>query len=152
MRVKAPLSGRSHLRAQEGRYPMTRHVAVWLDHAEAHLYDITPDSAQRSTVKSHNDARQHRRASPSPGDGRSGSTQAYYHAVAQALGNAQEIYLCGPGTAKTEFQKHIDHHDPAIAKKIVKVETCDHPSDGQIAAQARKFFKAFERTTPLSGS
>lgn len=128
---------------------MSRHAAVWLDHSEAHLYEITPDDYRRSTVKAHGDARQHRKAG-SVGDGRAHS-DTFFHAVAQGLTDAHEIYVCGPGSAKTEFQKHVEKHDRQVAQRIVKVETVDHPSDGQIAAQARRFFKAFERITPLNG-
>jgi stalled ribosome rescue protein Dom34 len=127
---------------------MTRHVAVWLDHTEAHLYEIARDSFQRSTIKAHGDARQHHKAG-SIGDGRHASNEAFYHAVAAGLAGAREIYLCGPGMAKTEFQKHAERHDPGVVGRIVKVESCDHPSDNQIAASARRFFKAFERATPL---
>lgn len=130
---------------------MTRHVAVWLDHAEAHIYDITADAYERSTIKAHGDARQHHKAG-TVGDGRHPANEAFYHAVAQGLSGAQEIYVCGPGTAKAEFQKHAERHDHAVAGRIVKVETVDHPSDGQIAATARRFFKAFERSTPLDGA
>ena len=35
-----------------------------------------------------------------------------------------------------------------IAKRVVKVDTADHPSDGQVVAAARKVFKAIDRMTP----
>lgn len=38
--------------------------------------------------------------------------------------------------------KHIHSHEPALVRKVVGVETVDHPSDGQLVAYARKYFLA----------
>ena len=35
--------------------------------------------------------------------------------------------------------------DPKLKKKVVGVETIDHPSDGQLVAHARKYFNAADR-------
>ena len=35
--------------------------------------------------------------------------------------------------------------DPTLKKKVVGVETIDHPSDGQLVAHARKYFSAADR-------
>ena len=57
----------------------------------------------------------------------------------------------GPGNAKTAFHKHATQHQPALAKRIVAVESADHPSDGELVAHARKHFKAIDRMTPQRG-
>jgi hypothetical protein len=36
-------------------------------------------------------------------------------------------------------------------KSIVGVETVDHPSDGQLVAYARRYFKAEDRMLPQKG-
>jgi stalled ribosome rescue protein Dom34 len=126
---------------------MTYHAAIWLDHVEAHVFEIGPDDFRRSTVKSHGERHQHHKAG-STGSGHTHHNEAFYHDIARAVAQAHEIYVCGPGSAKTEFMQHMEHHDHAVARKVVKVETVDHPSDGQVVAAARKFFKAFDRTTP----
>ena len=56
-----------------------------------------------------------------------------------------EVLIAGPGSAKTELVKHIEQHDPTLKKKVVGVETIDHPSDGQLVAHARKYFSAADR-------
>ncbi|MBL9011010.1 MAG: translational machinery protein [Alphaproteobacteria bacterium] len=126
---------------------MTYHVAIWLDHTEAHIYAIGPDDYVRSTVKSTGERHQHHRAG-AVGAGHAHRNDPYYHAVAEAAGAAHEIYVCGPGLAKTEFMHHVEAHDKGIAKRVVKVDTADHPSDGQVVAAARKVFKAIDRMTP----
>ena len=62
-----------------------------------------------------------------------------------------QFLVTGPAHAKTEMIKHISQHDPALMKKIVGVETVDHPSDGQLVAHARHYFKAEDRMLPQKG-
>lgn len=123
------------------------HAAIWLDHTHALVFDIGPDDFTERTVKSHGEAHLHHKAG-STGSGHAKADQHYYHAVAEAVAGAHEVYVCGPGSAKTEFVKHVTSHDPQIARKIVKTETADHPTGRQIVAAARKFFTAYDRTTP----
>jgi hypothetical protein len=56
-----------------------------------------------------------------------------------------EILIIGPGSAKNELSRHAASHDPAVAKKIVAVETVDHPTDPQIIDYAKKYFNRFDR-------
>ena len=69
----------------------------------------------------------------------------YFHEVAKALKGAQELLLVGPGLAKTHFVAHLKHHHHMdLAKKVVGVETVDHPTEPEILAIARKFFKSHD--------
>jgi hypothetical protein len=54
----------------------------------------------------------------------------------------------GPANAKTVLMKHIQHHDPALVKLVVGVETLDHPSDGALVDHARRYFKAADLMQP----
>jgi hypothetical protein len=36
-----------------------------------------------------------------------------------------------------------------IAKRIIGIETVDHPTDGQILAYAKKFFKKFDQLNAI---
>ena len=76
------------------------------------------------------------------GDGRLPEDKDYYHRVAQALAGAHEILVVGPAQAKLHLVKHIHAHDHALVPRLVGVETVDHPSDGQLVAYARKYFRA----------
>ena len=44
--------------------------------------------------------------------------------------------------------KHIEKHEPKLMKTILGVETVDHPSDAQLVALARKYFKTADRMLP----
>ena len=74
--------------------------------------------------------------------------QGYLHAVAESVADAGEVLITGPANAKTELVKHIHHHDPHLFTNIVGIETVDHPSDGQLIAFARTYFKAKDRLLP----
>jgi hypothetical protein len=61
---------------------------------------------------------------------------------------AGAVLITGPANAKTELVKHISQHDSRLMRIIVGVETVDHPSDGQLVAHARHYFKAEDRMLP----
>ena len=75
----------------------------------------------------------------------------FLQAVAQSIADAGAVLVTGPANAKTELVKHISQHDPRLMKIIVGVETVDHPSDGQLVAYARRYFKAEDRMLPQKG-
>jgi len=82
------------------------------------------------------------------GSGHAAEDHEFLQAVAQSIADAGEVLVTGPANAKTELVKHIARHDPPLMKIIVGIETVDHPSDGQLVAHARKYFKAEDRMLP----
>ncbi len=71
----------------------------------------------------------------------------FHHDVAIATADAIEILVLGPASAKHELVKDWKAHDPHVAARVLGVETVDHPTDGQVVAFARRFFKAADRMT-----
>ncbi len=119
----------------------TYHAAVWLDHNEARIFHITKTTFDETTVHSDTAHTQlHRKSGPDAGH-RAKENQDYYHEVVQALSDAGEVLVLGPSTAKLELIKHAHRHDPKLEAKIIGVETVDHPTDGQLVAYMRKYFK-----------
>ena len=82
------------------------------------------------------------------GSGHAAEDHAFLEAVAQSIADAGAVLVTGPANAKTELIKHISQHDPRLMKIIVGVETVDHPSDGQLVAHARHYFRAEDRMLP----
>jgi len=125
---------------------MTKHVAVWLDHKEARVFSFHPDNADEGTVLAppHNDHHKHTRGQEGlkehPED-----TKRFYHDLVAALLGTEELLVLGPATAKHEFIKYLEQHDHALAAKVVGIETVDHPTDGQLVAYAKKYFKRTDR-------
>ena len=66
----------------------------------------------------------------------------------QSVADAGAVLITGPANAKTELIKHIHQHAPQLMKIIVGVETVDHPSDAQLVAHARHYFKIEDLMLP----
>ena len=121
------------------------HAVVWLDHSEAHVMHIAPDDVEKSVVHPSKPHQKLHSKSGTVGAGRKAEDDHYYHAIVEALKGAEEILVVGPAQAKLQLIKHIHSHDQDMVKKVVGVETIDHPSDGQLVAYARKYFVAKDR-------
>ena len=113
---------------------------VWMDQEHANIFELHPNEVKETHMKRH-EIRQHTGAEKE--QNRRKNTDKFFGDVAQHLTGAHEILLLGPGLAKEHFKSHLEsHHQELLGKKIVGVETVDHPTDGQIVALAKKFFKA----------
>jgi stalled ribosome rescue protein Dom34 len=119
---------------------MTFHAAVWLDHEQAKVFHVTNENFDESIIHAPADFVKHHRE----GHGSHGP-QVYFGAIAKALSDAHEILVVGPGSAKLEFIRYVHQHAKAIEPKIVGVETVDHPTDGQLVAYIRKYYRAKDR-------
>lgn len=121
------------------------HVIVWIDHRAAHLVSFSPDHAT-SQVVAHNDAPHsiHHKAG-TMGPGHAPEDVKYFREVAKALSSAHEILIVGPGMVKLAFRNFLEKSMPALEKKVVGVETLDHPTEGQLLAFARKYFVQADR-------
>ena len=121
------------------------HAVVWLDHSEAHVMHFNSEAAETGKIRARSKHQHLHHKADSPGAGHSPQDQKYYHEVAQAVGDALEILIVGPSTAKLGLMKHMQKHDHVIAEKVVGIESVDHPSDGQLLAYARRYFDRVDR-------
>ena len=116
------------------------HAVIWIDHKEAHVIHFDADDSASEVIKTRSTHPHLHHKSGSTGSGHSGADKHYLHAVAEAVADAREILVVGPGSAKLELIRHAEKHDPKVATKILGVETVDHPTDRQLLAYARKYF------------
>ncbi len=121
------------------------HALVWIDHVQAHVMHISPSDVEKSLIEPNQPLQKLHSRVGTLGDGRAPEDQDYYHRVAEALKGATEILIVGPAQAKLQLIKHFHAHDPDLMKKVVGVETVDHPTDGQLVAYARKYFLAKDK-------
>jgi stalled ribosome rescue protein Dom34 len=124
---------------------MSTHAVIWIDHKEARIFHVHPESTDETTVlapqhhvhrhpKGRGEAREH------PDDAR-----RFFDGVARTLDGVDAILIVGPSSAKLEFFKYIHAHERHLESKVVGIETADHPTDGQIVAHAKSYFKASDR-------
>ena len=125
-----------------------QHAVVWLDHREAKVFFFnreTAESLHLATTLAHHQT--HNKAGTVDGK-RGPENVAFFHDVLNAMQPAKEWLIMGPGSAKDELAKHIRDHHPHLKDRIVGIEPADHPTQAQIVAHARTFFRAADRMLP----
>jgi len=130
------------------------HAVVWLDHRTAHVQLLGRDEVTALTVHPGGSAHLlehakhiHHRAGTRTGN-HAPDNPIYFGDVIAALGDSREWLIVGPGVAKQDFMRHIRDHRPDLVERVVGVEPADHPTEKQIAADARRYFAAADRMRP----
>ncbi len=124
---------------------MSTHAVVWIDHKEARVFHVAKKTADEVTIlspqhhvhrhpKGQGEAREH------PDD-----AKRFFHEIAGSLKGIDAILIVGPSSAKLELFKYLHEHDRAVGDNVVGVESADHPTDGEIVARARSYFRASDR-------
>jgi stalled ribosome rescue protein Dom34 len=124
------------------------HAVVWIDHREARVFHFSPADVERLVLRPDDPTRHIHHKANSIGSGHAAEDQHFLHAVAQSIADAGAVLITGPANAKTELIKHIHQHEPQLMKIIVGVETVDHPSDAELVAHARHYFKIEDPMLP----
>jgi len=120
------------------------HAVVWLDHREAVIIQFSAADHRTTNIHGDEPAGKLHQKSGRPGSGHAPDDVHLFAAVVKAVA-APEILVVGPGTAKTAFERFVAAEHPAFAKRIVAVETSDHPTEGQLLAHGRQFFHAYDQ-------
>jgi hypothetical protein len=124
------------------------HAVVWIDHHEARIFHFTPADVERLVLHPDHPTRHIHHKANAIDSGHAAEDHAYLEAVSGSIADAGEVLIAGPANAKIELVKHIHRHHPDLMNAIAGVETVDHPSDAQLVAYARTYFKAADRMLP----
>ena len=128
--------------------PAINHVAIWLDHREARVFHLNPDRLDDVTVTAPPSNGHHKHPRGAEGQREHPEdAKRFFHDVARAVEGTEEVLVLGPSTAKLDFIRYVHKHDHALEARIVGIETVDHPTDGQVVAFAKKYFKLADRVT-----
>lgn len=114
----------------------TFHAVIWIDHTEAHAVMFDREHMEAQRIKSRSHHKHH---------GKSDDYSSYFAEVAQAVQGSHEVLLAGPGLARNQFRDWCTTHQAAIAATIVDSIAADHPTDPQLVAMARQYFKKFDQ-------
>jgi stalled ribosome rescue protein Dom34 len=124
--------------------PANARFATWLDHHEARVFHVAAAGFEESTI--HAPLKHIRHPKHAQGlKAHENDNHDFFRELARALDGAGEVLVLGPSTAKLQFIRFLHAHEPALESKVVGVETVDHPTDPQIAAYAKQYFKAADR-------
>jgi stalled ribosome rescue protein Dom34 len=132
---------------------MKRKVGLWIDHRKAVIVFLAGEEEEMKRVRSSVE-KQIRRAAASRSGGpfESQAVQSddrqqraftkhlntYYNEVISCIRDADSILIFGPGEAKGELKKHLEHQ--RLGERIVGIETTDKMTDPQITAKVRQYF------------
>ena len=125
---------------------MKKQVGLWIDHRETVMVTVAGNDEEitrlASNMEKHvrfsgeaeqataEDMRDHKF---------SGHLSKYYDQVIASIGDAESILIFGPGEAKGELEKRLEHK--GLGGRIVAIETVDKMTDHQIAAKVRERFQ-----------
>jgi stalled ribosome rescue protein Dom34 len=121
------------------------HAVVWIDHHEAKIFHFNAMEADATKVRSSHPHQHIHHKANTRGSGHAPVDEGFLERVTQAVMQAGAVLITGPANAKKELAAHIARVHPDLSKRISGVETLDHPSDGELVALARKFFRADDR-------
>ena len=116
-------------------------LAVWIDRDEARVFHVTKGNFDETTVQS---PKHHVQRHPKDQETRTHNhpddEPRFFHEVVATLAGAEEILLVGPSMTKLHFLRYVQKHDPELDRRIVGLESADHPSDRQLVAHVRHYF------------
>jgi len=119
-----------------------KHAVVWIDQKEARIIEVDANKVEEALV--HSPGRHiHRHANEQDLRVRShpDDEHRYFREVAQALEGHGQVLLVGPSTTKLHFFRYVHEHDRTLEPKIVGIESADHPTDAQLVAHLRDYFR-----------
>ena len=132
---------------------MKKTAGLWIDHRKAVIAIASPKGEETLEITSNIEKQPGRfegvrsttpfEAHQVPADDSrerefTGELHRYYDEVITAIRDAESILIFGPGEAKSELKKRLEH--AKLGKHIIAIETTDKMTDGQIAAKAREYF------------
>jgi hypothetical protein len=134
---------------------MKKEIGLWLDHREATIVILTEGGEEIKHITS--DSGKHMRYSGSSHsktpaglkevtsedqrDRKFGNQlNQYYDEIIAAVRDADSVQIFGPGEAKGELEKRLEHE--GLRAHILAVETVDKMTDRQISAKVREHFLA----------
>jgi stalled ribosome rescue protein Dom34 len=124
------------------------HAIVWLDHREARIVGFSLDATSRIEVHSERPVRRVHHKANVIGTGRAPDDHHFFDGIVDAIDDTEKILVSGPGTAKNAFATYTRDRHPLVADRIVGIEPLDHPSDKELLAYAKKYFKAVDQLDP----
>ena len=121
------------------------HAIVWLDHREARVASFSLGTSRIFEVHSHSPERRIHRKAREIGSGKAADDHDFFDEIVDSLAGIHEVLIAGPGNAKTAFETYVNSRHVEFAKRVVGIETLDHPTDGELLAHARTAFNAIDQ-------
>jgi stalled ribosome rescue protein Dom34 len=119
-----------------------RQTAIWIDHHEARVFHVEGQAFDLETI---HDAAHHVHRHPKDQETKTRNhpmdEPRFFDEVLALLSGSEEILIMGPSVTKLHFLRYAQKKAPAVASRVVGLETADHPSDGKLVAHVRHYFR-----------
>jgi stalled ribosome rescue protein Dom34 len=112
-------------------------AVVWIDHLAAKIFPMGLTGVDSLIVHAHLESSHLHHKANTIGSGRVHDDPSFLKKVDDALQACTEVLIVGPGTEKTALMHHLQASRPTMA---LRVETSDHPTDGEIIALGKRHF------------
>jgi len=128
---------------------MKKQVGLWIDHREAVIVVITAGGEEIKKMISGMEKHVRFKGTAAAGDRTKEDMRDrqfenhlnnYYDQVIAAIRDADAIQVFGPGEAKGELIKRLEHE--GIREHVIAIDTAGKLTDHQIAARVRERFSA----------
>ena len=132
---------------------MKKEIGLWIDHREAIIVILTDGGEEIKHITSNN-GKHIRYSGSSHSKTPEGSKEVtsedqrdrkfgnhlnkFYDEIIASIRGADSIQIFGPGEAKGELEKRIEHE--GLKARILAIETVDKMTDRQISAKVREHF------------
>jgi len=126
---------------------MKRQVGLWIDHRKAVIVTITETSKEIKEITSNMEKHTRFTGGTASEDSSTEDVRdrqfekhlnSYFDAVVAVIRGAESILIFGPGEAKGELARRLEHD--GVRGDILAVESADKMTDHQIAAKVRERF------------
>jgi len=122
---------------------MKKEIGLWIDHRKAIIVIIKDEGEEIKKITSNME--KHVRFTSEEGRGEDvrdrqfgNHLNSFYDEVIAYIRDADSIQIFGPGEAKGELEKRIEHE--GLKARILAVETVDKMTDREISAKVREHF------------
>jgi stalled ribosome rescue protein Dom34 len=118
-----------------------RQTAIWIDHDEARVFHVEGDTFDKDTIRApHHHVHRHPKGQETKTRQHHQDEARFFDEVLAILVGSDELLLAGPSVTKLHLLRYAQRHAPAVAARIVGIETADHPTDRQLVAHLRHYF------------
>jgi hypothetical protein len=126
---------------------VSHQVGVWIDHREAFVVFSNEPTIKEHSISSGIENHIHYAGHGTESEAfaedqrkrhHEQNLDRYYDEVIEYIHGATAIFIFGPGEAKGEFRKRIEHK--GLGGHIAGVETADNITNNQIVAKVQDFF------------
>lgn len=114
-------------------------VGLWIDHKKAVIVFLTGEDEEITLIKSELEKPQQAPTDDVRQREWTADLNRYYDEVIASLRQADTILILGPGEAKGELKKRLEHHP--LKKREVMVETVGRLTENQVVAKVRQHFQ-----------